>query len=143
MGLSPWLLLLAKTGVAAAISPASASTIAILIPARTAAPLPGFRSAGEIRAFTPFVQGSWAGSSLGDDRGPRELAARDARDRELLGEERDADGRRAGRSAVDDRAGDIVVGRPEDVVVGASVEVVVLAVERSGVVDRGHVQARV
>src|SRR6266511_1491414 len=77
---------------------------------------------------------------LGDDGRAGELAAVDARDRVLLGEERDAHGTRSGRGAVDDRARDVVVARPEDVEVGARVEVVVLAVEGARVVRGSDVQ---
>ena len=79
-------------------------------------------------------------SLLGDDGGSGELTAVDARDRVLLGEERDAHGSRPGRRAVDDRARDVVVAAPEHVEVGARVEVVVLAVERGRIVNRGDVQ---
>ena len=74
---------------------------------------------------------------------PANWQRRNARDRVLLAQERDADRPATGRRAIDDRARHVVVVRTEDVRVGAGVEVVVLAVERSRVGDSSHVQARV
>src|SRR4026207_1891602 len=99
----PWLSLLAKTGLAPTISPASASVIASFNLPGTASP-PWVFGAREIRAFVRFVQGfrrAWERAPkselasgvnlLGGDCRPRELAAGESRDRVLLAQERDAD----------------------------------------------------
>src|SRR4029453_11020834 len=115
MGLLPWLLLLAKTGVAPTISPASTSVIASFILPGTASP-PWYLGAREIRAFVRCVQGfrsaeKSATGLLGGHGSPGELAARDARDRVRLAEKREADRSAPGRRPVHDRAGHVVVDR--------------------------------
>src|SRR6476619_6842484 len=105
MGRCPWLLLLARTGVAPTISPASASVIASFNLPGTASP-PWYLGAREIRTFEPCTQGfrralstraERSGRLLRGGRRPCELAAGDPGNQVLLAEERDADRAGAGR----------------------------------------------